>query len=124
MVCKKTPCVYKEAMIGEEINLEMQHKGYRTHTSSLRLISNVNNKFHRFQKLRKSYGYLIVESFPSGGKVYINGKFMGVTPLSRIRLTTGRYRVKVVNRAGTKSKKAIIRIHPKRTEKRSFVFNM
>ena len=46
--------------------------------------------------LTPAFGYLSVDSSPSGAKVYIDGSYVGDTPLKDYKLSTGEHEVKVV----------------------------
>lgn len=105
LVCKKTPCTYNRGVVNETLKVEMRLRGYKIYNSNFSLRSEkVNVLSHQFTKLTKIYGYLSLSSFPDG-KIYINGKYIGkTTPIEKLKLKAGKYKITIV---GVKDKKKV-----------------
>lgn len=77
-----------------QYTIELIKKGYENYTSQIDL--NPGEHKSITVVLTPSFGYLSINSSPLGAKIYLNGSYIGKTPLTNYRLHTGRYTVKIV----------------------------
>ncbi len=87
-----TPLVLNLTPGAYEIKLSKQN--YRNYTTSI-ILTPKENKTLKVE-LTPTFGYLSVDSSPSGAKVYIDGNYAGETPLSDYKLSPGEHTVRIV----------------------------
>ena len=66
--------------------------------------------------LTPKFGYLTVYSSPSGAEVYVDGDYVGTTPLENYKLSTGKHSV-VVKKNDYQDYKTTVTIEPGKTKK-------
>ncbi len=65
-------------------------------------------------ELTPAFGYLTVKSNPSGAKVYVDGSYIGNTPLENYKLSTGQHSLKVTKQ-GYQDYTTTVTINPGKT---------
>ncbi len=75
-------------------SIKLSKSDYEDYTTSVTL--NPGESKTISATLTPTFGYLSVDSSPSGAKVYIDGSYVGDTPLKDYKLSTGEHEVKVV----------------------------
>ncbi|NJE29444.1 PEGA domain-containing protein [Thermococcus sp. 18S1] len=74
--------------------LKITKNGYSDYVSSITLASGETKIISA--TLNRNTGYLSVNSSPSGAKVYLDGRYIGTTPLESYMLPPGEYTLKIV----------------------------
>lgn len=77
----------------------------------------------KIKEIKSSYGYLIIDTIPSGMEVYLSGKYKGKTPIKRLKVDSGTHKL------GFKDTKKVYRpfsqdIEVKKFDVRSINFQM
>ncbi len=76
--------------------LKISLPGYKTKSLTISLRSGERRSISYTLQRVVQYGTLKVESSPSGAKVYVDGRYKGVTPTSISNVSVGTHKVKVV----------------------------
>lgn len=85
--------------------IEVKEKGYRTYTTTITFDPTEQNRVITLPKLELITGTLYATSQPSGANVYLDGMYVGTTPLNKKGVTLGvhdvEFRLKGYNRYST-----------------------
>ncbi|WP_456365881.1 glucodextranase DOMON-like domain-containing protein [Thermococcus sp.] len=87
-----TPLAFNLAPGTYEVKLTKQD--YKNYTTTITL--NPGESKTISATLTPAFGYLSVDSSPTGAKVYVDGDYAGDTPLKDYKLSTGEHMVKIV----------------------------
>lgn len=85
---------YNDQLVAGEYKLTIKKKFYYTHNSTFQ-IAEQETKELPVVKLKPKFGYYAVNSTPAEAKVYLDGIFVGNTPLARTEIESGNHTFKL-----------------------------
>lgn len=74
--------------------IKLTKKDYEDYTTTVTLSTGETKSISA--TLKPTYGYLTIDSSPSGAEVYVDGNYAGTTPLESYKLSPGGYEVKII----------------------------
>ncbi|ACS33484.1 DUF2341 domain-containing protein [Thermococcus gammatolerans] len=95
-------------------SIRISKDGYREYTTTVTLSPGEHRMISA--TLTSAQGYLTVHTSPSGAKVYVDGKYIGTTPIENYQLSIGHHVVKL-SKDGYISQEVGVLINPEETTK-------